>query len=282
MKLLRWGRPGLEKPGIFHKNGIIYDLSGVIDDIGPQTLASGMLASLGTLEVERLPTVDSSVRLGPCVSGTSKVVCVGLNYADHARETGADLPREPVIFLKSATAICGPNDDIIIPPGAEKVDWEVELGVVIGKRASYVAEENADAYISGYCIVHDVSERAYQLERGGQWTKGKSADTFAPLGPWLITPDEIENLEALDLWLSVNDRTMQSGSTRQMHFKPKFLVSYISQFMTLLPGDVISTGTPAGVGLGQKPPLYLKPGDVVKLGINSLGVQQQRVISSAR
>lgn len=279
MRLLRCGPSGAEVPAVLHGDGTIRDLSRLINDIGCENLGSESLEDLKNIDFDALPVLPADSRIGPCVANISKIVCVGLNYADHARETGADLPDEPVIFLKSSTSVTGPNDNIIMPPHAEKLDWEVELGVVIGTRASHVSRDSAECHIAGYCIVHDVSERAHQLERGGQWTKGKSADSFAPLGPWLVTKDEVRDVGKLGLWLNVNGTRMQSGTTGDMYFDPVFLVSYISRFMTLLPGDVISTGTPAGVGLGRVPPLYLKAGDDVCLGIDGLGRQTQKVVS---
>jgi len=238
-------------------------------------LSPASLKKLGRLK--DLPAVKGNPRIGPCVGGVGKFICIGLNYSDHAAETGAAVPPEPIIFMKATSAICGPNDDLMIPRGSSKTDWEVELAIVIGKTAKYVDEASALDHIAGYCVAHDVSERAFQQERHGQWTKGKSADTFGPLGPWLVTRDEAGDPTNLKLWLSVNGKTMQNGSTRTMVYKPAFLVSYLSQFMSLRPGDVISTGTPPGVGLGMKPPKFLKPGDVVELGIEGLGAQRQHV-----
>ena len=258
--------------------GNLHDLSGVVADITPDILAPRALARLAHIKTSRLPPVRGRRRLGPPLTGIGKLVCVGLNYADHAAESGMPIPEEPVLFMKSTTAISGPYDPVVIPKGAKKTDWEVELGIVIGKTASYVPKTTALDHVAGYCIVNDVSEREFQLERGGQWIKGKSADTFAPIGPWLVSRDEISNPQALDLWLDVNGERMQSGNTRTMIFGVATLVSYISKCMTLLPGDVISTGTPPGVGLGRTPPRYLKPGDVMRLGIDGLGEQRLKVV----
>src|SRR5690606_31150780 len=237
------------------------------------------LAALAKLNPKSLPAVTGSPRIGPCVAGTGKFICIGLNYSDHAAETGATVPPEPVIFMKASSAICGPNDDVLIPRGSEKTDWEVELGVVIGKTAKYVSEADAMDYVAGYCVSHDVSERAFQTERSGQWTKGKSCDTFGPIGPWLVTRDEIADPQNLGMWLKVNGETMQNGSSKTMVYGVAFVVSYLSQFMSLQPGDVISTGTPPGVGMGMKPPRYLKAGDVVELGIEGLGDQRQTFVA---
>lgn len=277
MKLLRYGPPGHERPGIVDDAGVIRDLSGVIDDVAGQSLSRRSLAKLSALDLATLPTVLPTVRLGPCVGAVGKFVCIGLNYADHAAESGLPIPDEPVIFMKATSAICGPNDDVIQPRGSTKLDWEVELGVVIGEAARYVTPDEALSYVAGYCVINDVSERAFQMDRGGTWDKGKGCDTFGPIGPWLVTADEIADLDDLGMWLKVNGRRYQNGSTRTMIFKPNVLISYVSQFMSLQPGDIISTGTPPGVGLGQKPPLYLSPGDLMELGIEGLGVQRQRV-----
>jgi 2-keto-4-pentenoate hydratase/2-oxohepta-3-ene-1,7-dioic acid hydratase in catechol pathway len=277
MKLLRFGPAGQERPGLLDAEGNIRDLSGHLKDIDGAGIAPAGLARLAALRTETLPRVDGTPRLGPCVTGVSKVVCVGLNYADHAAETNAKIPGEPILFQKATTAITGPDDDIIIPRGSTHTDWEVELGVIIGSKAQYVAKEQALQYVAGYCIVNDVSERHYQTERWGQWTKGKSCDTFCPMGPWLVTGDEIPDLQSLDLHLDVNGRRRQTGNTRTMIFGVAHLVSYISEFMTLLPGDLIATGTPPGVGLGQKPPTYLRPGDVLDLSIEGLGHARQHV-----
>lgn len=273
MKLLRYGEPGRERPGILDAEGQIRDLGGIVDDINPALL--GAPERLAGIDVETLPLVEGAPRLGPCVSGTGKFMCIGLNFADHAEESGLAVPSEPLLFMKASSAICGPNDPIIIPRGSVKTDWEVELGVVIGKPAKYVSEAEALKHVAGYCVINDVSERAYQAERQGQWTKGKSCDNFGPIGPWLVTPDEIDDPQALDMWLEVNGERLQNGSTRTMVYGVAHLVSYLSQFMTLYPGDIISTGTPPGVGLGFNPPRYLKPGDRVALGIEGLGSQHQ-------
>jgi ureidoglycolate lyase len=282
MKLLRWGPRGHEKPGLLDREGNIRDLSGIIPDITGEVLAPSSLARLGQLDHATLPRVPRGTRIGPCVANPSKLLCIGLNYRDHAAETGAKIPAEPIIFMKSTTAIVGPNDDVMLPKGSEKGDWEVELGIVIGTKAQYVAEADALRHVAGYCIVNDVSERHFQQERGGQWTKGKSCDTFAPLGPWLVTSDEVPDPQALDLFCEVSGEMMQNGSTRNMIFACATLVSYVSQFMTLLPGDVIPTGTPAGVGLGKKPQRFLRPGDVMRLGVQGLGEQRQRVVAYQR
>jgi 2-keto-4-pentenoate hydratase/2-oxohepta-3-ene-1,7-dioic acid hydratase in catechol pathway len=283
MKLLRYGPPGREKPAILDSAGRLRDLSQHAPDIARTTLLQDSLKySIGALDPESLPLVEGNPRIGPCVGQVGKIVCVGLNYADHAAESNMLVPAEPVLFLKSAGAIVGPNDDVEIPIGSEKTDWEVELGMVIGESAKYVTRERAMDHVAGYCIINDVSERAYQLERGGQWDKGKSCDTFAPLGPWLVTPDEIPNPQNLDLWLEVDGHRFQTGNTRTMIFSVAYLVSYISQFMTLQTGDVISTGTPPGVGLGQKPPRYLRAGQTMRLGVSGLGIQQQRTVAASR
>ncbi len=282
MKLLRYGPVGREKPGLVDGDGNLRDLSGAVADITPEVLAPRGLARLARLRTSRLPLVRKGRRLGPPLAGIGKIVCVGLNYADHAKESGLPIPEEPILFMKSTTAISGPFDPVIIPKGSTKTDWEVELGVVIGTTARYVSKRAALDHVAGYCIVNDVSEREFQIERGGQWVKGKSADSFAPIGPWIVTPDEIGNPHRLGLWLEVNGTRMQDGSTRTMIFNVATLVSYISRHMTLLPGDVISTGTPPGVGLGMKPPMYLKPGDVMRLGIDGLGEQRQEVVAYRR
>ena len=278
MKLVRFGPAGREKPGLVDRDGNLRDLSGVIADVTPDSLAPRALARLARIKPARLPLVGGRRRLGPPLAGIGKLVCVGLNYADHAKESGMPIPQEPVLFMKSTTAISGPYDPVVIPKGSKKTDWEVELGVVIGRTARYVPKRTALDHVAGYCIVNDVSERELQLEGSGQWVKGKSADSFAPIGPWLVSRDEIGNPQALDLWLDVNGARMQSGNTRTMIFGVATLVSYISKCMTLLPGDVISTGTPPGVGLGRTPPRYLKPGDVMRLGIDGLGEQRLKVV----
>ena len=281
MKLLRFGESGSEKPGMVDGDGTIRDLSSVVDDIAGEALSDAGLARIAAIDPATLPAIDASVRLGPCVAGTGKFICIGLNYADHAEEAGMEVPPEPVIFMKATSAICGPNDPILIPRGSEKTDWEVELAVVIGKHAKYVNEADALDYVAGYCLTNDVSERAFQIERAGQWTKGKSCDNFGQIGPWLVTRDEIADRQNLDMWLTVNGNTMQNGSTRTMVYGVAHVVAYLSQFMSLHPGDVISTGTPPGVGMGQKPPTYLKAGDVVELGIEGLGTQRQECFDDA-
>ena len=275
MKLLRYGPVGLEKPGIMHSDGTIRDLSGEVGDIAGDLLSDAGLAALAALDIDALPVVTGDPRLGACVGGVGKFVCVGLNYSDHAAEAGMDVPKEPILFFKATSAMCGPNDDVIIPRGSQKSDWEVELGVVIGTHASYVDEGDALSHVAGYCVINDMSERAFQIERSGQWVKGKSADTFGPTGPWLVTRDEVGDPQNLDMWLEVDGHRYQSGSTKTMVFGVAHLVSYISQFMSLQPGDIISTGTPPGVGMGQKPPVYLKPGQTMHLGIQGLGTQTQ-------
>lgn len=277
MKFLRYGPRGLEKPAILDKSGNIRDLSGLVGDIAGDVLVD--LARFANIDVETLPIVEGNPRLGACVGGTGKFMCIGLNYADHAAESGMAVPSEPVLFMKATSAICGPNDPIIIPRGSEKTDWEVELGVVIGKKAKYVDEADAMDYVAGLCVINDVSERAYQIEREGQWTKGKSCDNFGQTGPYLVTPDEIADPQNLGLWLKVNGEQVQNGTTKTMVYGVKHLVAYLSKFMTLEPGDIISTGTPPGVGLGFKPPRYLKAGDVVELGIDGLGEQRQTCVA---
>ena len=279
MKLLRYGPRGSEKPGVMDADGNVRDLSAIVPDIAGETLAPEKLAELAMLDLSSLPLVADAGRLGACVSGTGKFICIGLNYADHAAESGMDVPPEPVMFMKATSAICGPNDPVIIPRNSEKTDWEVELGVIIGKRAKYVSEEDALEYVAGYCVINDVSERAFQIEHAGQWTKGKSADNFGQLGPYLVTKDEVKDPQNLKLWLTVNGVSRQDGSTKTMVYGVAHVVAYLSKFMSLQPGDVISTGTPPGVGMGMKPPTYLKPGDVVELGIEGLGTQKQDVIA---
>jgi 2-keto-4-pentenoate hydratase/2-oxohepta-3-ene-1,7-dioic acid hydratase in catechol pathway len=279
MKLLRYGPPGAEKPAILAADGTIRDLSAHVADIGGDAISPAGLEKLRQIDPASLPVVDAATRLGPCVAGTGKFICIGLNYADHAAESGMDVPPEPVVFMKANSAICGPNDPIIIPRGSVKTDWEVELAVIIGAPAKYVSESEAMNHVAGYTIANDVSERAFQIERAGQWTKGKSCDNFGPLGPWLVTRDEVADPQDLKLWLTVDGETMQDGSTRTMVYGVAHLVSYLSQLMTLHPGDVISTGTPPGVGMGMKPQRYLKAGEVVELGIEGLGTQRQEVIA---
>jgi 2-keto-4-pentenoate hydratase/2-oxohepta-3-ene-1,7-dioic acid hydratase in catechol pathway len=279
MKLLRYGPQGQEKPGLVDRDGRIRDLSGKLKDVTPEMLAPAALERLRGVDVASLPLVEGNPRIGAPIAGIPKIVCVGLNYTDHAKETGAQTPAEPVLFMKPTTAISGPYDDVIRPKGSQKLDWEVELGIVIGTTARYVSVHDAPKHIAGYCIVNDVSEREFQLERGGNWMKGKSADTFAPIGPWLVTADEVPDPQVLDLFCEVNGQRMQNGTTRNMIFPVNHLVSYISHFLTLLPGDVIPTGTPAGVGLGQKPqPRFLQPGETMRLGITGLGEQRQKVV----
>ncbi|MBZ5612869.1 MAG: fumarylacetoacetate hydrolase family protein [Acidobacteriia bacterium] len=281
MKLVRYGPPHQEKPGIVDSNGQVRDLSGTVPDIAGECLLPASLASLNQVELERLPVVPGKPRLGPCVGWVGKFICIGLNYSDHAAEAGMKVPREPVIFMKATSAICGPNDDIVIPRGGTKTDWEVELGVVIGTPAKYVSEAEAMSCVAGYCVINDLSERVFQLEGTGQWVKGKSADTFGPIGPWLVTADEIPDPQNLKMWLEVDGRRYQNGSTRTMIFGVRQLVSYLSRFMSLQPGDIISTGTPPGVGMGQRPPMYLRAGNRMRLGIEGLGEQDQRVVAES-
>lgn len=278
MRLLRFGEAGSERPGILDDEGVIRDLSDIVSDISPATLGDGLVEQVKNADLGALKAVDGDVRVGSCVNRPGKVVCIGLNFNDHAEEAGMEKPSEPIIFMKATSSVCGPNDDVVLPLGHEKVDWEIELGVVIGQRASYLDEAEAIETVAGYCIVNDVSERAFQLERNGQWTKGKSADTFCPLGPWLVTKDEIDDVGNLAMRLDVDGHVHQDSSTAQMIFGVPYLVSYVSRFMTLEPGDVIATGTPAGVGLGQKPQVYLKEGNRMTLRIDGLGEQRQRVI----
>jgi 2,4-didehydro-3-deoxy-L-rhamnonate hydrolase len=283
MKLLRFGPRGQEKPGLLDPEGRIRDLSGVIAELGPAEISPEGLARLKAIDPASLPIVEDAPRLGVPFAGTRKFLAIGLNYADHAAESGLSLPPEPVFFTKAVSCLQGPDDPVVIPRGSEKTDWEVELGVVIGRRASYVEEAEALAHVAGYCIVNDVSERAFQLERSGTWDKGKGCDTFGPVGPWLVTADEVGDPQDLAMWLEVNGRRVQDGSTRTMAFKVARLVSYLSEFLTLEPGDIITTGTPPGVGMGQKPqPWYLKPGDVMTLGIEKLGSQRQDVLAWSR
>ena len=280
MKLLRYGTQGIEKPGMMAADGTIRDLSGHIEDLTGAELSDASLARLRDIDVNSLPVVGGSARLGPCVGNVGKFVCIGLNYADHAAESGMALPEEPVIFFKATSAIMGPNDDVEIPRHSVKTDWEVELGVVIGKAAKYIPESEALDHVAGYCVINDLSERDFQLHRSGQWVKGKSADTFGPIGPWMVTRDEVPDPQNLAMYLEVNGHRYQDGSTKTMHFDVATIVSHLSQFMSLQPGDVISTGTPPGVGMGQKPETYLKPGDVIELEIEGLGKQRQNVGAS--
>ena len=275
MRLVRVGPRGRGKPGVLDANGDIRDVSELVDDWDGLAMSDAVLAQLRRLDLTTLPHLDPKARIGPCVADVGKFICIGLNYADHAAETGADVPEEPVVFFKATSAICGPNDNLEIPRRSRKTDWEVELGIVIGKQAKYISEDEALDHIAGYCIVHDVSERAFQLEGTGQWVKGKSADTFGPIGPWLVTRDEIKDPQNLTMWLDVNGEAMQRGATSTMVFGVAHLVSYLSKYMSLQPGDVISTGTPPGVGLSMTPPRFLRSGDVVTLGIDGLGQQRQ-------
>ncbi|QMU71549.1 fumarylacetoacetate hydrolase family protein [Streptacidiphilus sp. P02-A3a] len=277
MKLLRYGQPGRERAGVLDRDGRVRDLSALHSDIRAESLSPEVLDRLRGIDPASLPLVDAAERIGPCVSGVSKVVCIGLNYRDHANETGKPIPTEPVVFMKATTSISGPNDDVVLPRDAEKGDWEVELGIVIGRKAQYVAEEDWLSHVAGFCVVNDVSERAFQVERGGQWVKGKSSDTFCPLGPWLVTPDEVPDPQALELVAEVSGEIMQEGSTSDMIFSCAEIVSYVSRFMTLLPGDVIATGTPAGVGFARN--RFLKPGDSMRLSVSGLGEQYQRVVA---
>jgi 2-keto-4-pentenoate hydratase/2-oxohepta-3-ene-1,7-dioic acid hydratase in catechol pathway len=280
MKLLRFGNKGHEKPGIIDNNEEIRSLEGVIDDVAGAALGHASLERLKTLDLDTLPVVPAGTRIGPCVGKVGKFICIGLNYSDHAAESGMTVPDEPEVFTKATSAICGPNDHIIKPKNSTKLDWEVELALVIGKEAKYVSEDKAAEYIAGYCVCNDVSERAFQLERGSQWDKGKGCDTFGPIGPWLVTSDEVDDPTNLDMWLEVNGHRFQNGNSKTMVFKPAFIVSYLSQFMSLQAGDIITTGTPPGVGLGQKPPIYLNVGDKIELGIEKLGTQLQKIVAA--
>ncbi len=278
MKLVRYGNPGKEKPGLIDAAGKLRDLSAVIKDIGPDQLSDAVLAKLLKLKTDKLPLVRGKPRMGCPVNGVGKFIAIGLNYSDHAAESGMPIPKEPVVFTKAISCIQGPDDNVMLPKGSVKGDWEVELGVVIGTKARYVSQKDALNFVAGYCTINDVSEREYQLERGSQWDKGKGCDTFGPIGPWLVTRDEITNPHKLAMWLDLNGQRMQTGNTKTMIFSVAKIVSHLSQFMTLMPGDVITTGTPPGVGLGHKPPLYLKKGDVMTLGIEGLGEQRQLVV----
>ncbi len=280
MKLLRYGPVGKEKPGIIDSNGKLRSLHKKIKDITAETLTPANLAKLRKIKVESLPPVAGKPRLGVPIAGVPKIVCIGLNYSDHAKESGLPIPKEPIVFMKAITSLSGPNDKVKLPRGSVKSDWEVELGIIVGRKAQYVEEKDALKYVGGYCLVNDVSEREYQIERGGQWVKGKSCDTFCPVGPWLVTPDEIKDPQTLDMWLDVNGQRRQTGNTSTMIFSVRTIISYVSKFMTLMPGDVIATGTPPGVGLGIKPtPVFLKAGDVMTLGIKGLGEQRQQVVA---
>ncbi len=278
MKLVRYGNPGKEKPGLIDSEGRLRDLSAVVPDLGPAQLGAATLSKLRKQKPDKLPLVRGKPRFGCPVADVGKFIAIGLNFADHAAEAGAPIPKEPIVFMKATSCIQGPDDNVMLPKGSTKTDWEVELGIVIGTKARYVSKKDALNHVAGFCVINDVSEREYQLERGSQWDKGKGCDTFGPIGPWLVTTDEIENVQRLGMWLDVNGKRMQTGNTRTMIFDCAKLVSYVSQFMTLLPGDVITTGTPPGVGLGMKPPLYLKKGDVMTLGIDGLGEQRQQVV----
>jgi len=281
MKLLRYGPAGQEKPGLLDSNNQIRDLSGIVPDIAKEALLPDALDRLRKLDPATLPVVKGAQRIGPCVGQVGKFICVGLNYSDHAAESGMAVPAEPILFMKATSSIVGPDDDILLPRGSQKTDWEVELGVVIGKPGKYVAEADSLAHVAGYCVVHDISERAYQLEGTGQWVKGKSADTFGPIGPWLVTSDEVPDPGNLRLWLDLDGTRRQDGSTKTLIFGVQYLVSYISRFMSLQSGDVITTGTPPGVGHGQKPPVYLRAGNQVRLGVEGLGEQRQRVVADS-
>ncbi|MEO6923503.1 MAG: fumarylacetoacetate hydrolase family protein [Bryocella sp.] len=279
MKLIRFGNVGSELPGLLDSNGRIRSLSGVVPDIAGATLLPESISKLQSLDIEKLPLVEGDPRIGPCVGNVGKFICIGLNYSDHAAESGAQVPSEPIVFMKATSAIIGPYDKVQLPRGSTKSDWEVELGVVIGKEARYVEEDSALLHVAGYCVINDLSERAFQLEGTGQWVKGKSCDTFGPIGPWLVTRDEVPDPQQLSIWLEVDGKRYQDGSTSKMVFGVAYLVSYISKFMSLQPGDIISTGTPPGVGLGQKPPVYLHAGQVMRLGIGGLGEQRQTVVA---
>ncbi len=280
MKLLRYGPKGQEKPGILDQSGAIRDLSAHVSDLSGAALEPAGLDRLKALDLGTLPLVAGTPRIGACVGHIGKFICIGLNYADHAAESGMAVPPEPVVFNKWTSAVCGPDDDVEVPRGSTKTDWEVELGVVIGKPGRYIDEADAASHVAGYCVINDVSEREWQLERGVSWDKGKGHDTHGPIGPWLVTPDEVGNVDALGMWLEVNGQRFQNGSTATMVFKVPALIAYVSRFLSLQPGDVISTGTPPGVGMGQKPQRYLKPGDVMRLGIDGLGIQTQKVIQA--
>ncbi len=277
MKLLRYGSQGHERPGLLAADGEIRDLSGIIPDLAGESLLPESIAKVRNIDISLLPRVAGRPRIGPCVDGVGKFICIGLNYSDHAAESGMAVPVEPVVFMKATSSICGPDDTVIIPRGSKKTDWEVELGVVIGEPAKYVEEADALSHVAGYCVINDLSERAFQLEGTGQWVKGKSADTFGPIGPWLVTPDEVPDPQNLEMWLEVDGHRYQNGSTKTMVFGVAHLISYLSRFMSLRSGDIISTGTPPGVGFGQRPPVYLRPGNRIQLGIRGLGQQNQDV-----
>ena len=279
MKLLRFGSPGSEKPGLLDTDGNIRDLTSIVGDITNKVVEPDSLAHIGSFDVSGLPIVTGNPRLGPCINGVGKFVCIGLNYTDHALESGQPIPSEPVVFMKATSSIVGPNDDIVLLPGSTKTDWEVELGIVMGSDAKNITESESLDYVAGYCIVNDVSEREWQMERGGQWVKGKSGDTFGPIGPYLVTKDEILDINNLNLSLDVNEKKMQAGNTKNMIFNTNFLLSYLSKFMSLQPGDIVTTGTPAGVGMGMKPPVFLKVGDKMRLSIEKLGEQNSKVVS---
>jgi 2-keto-4-pentenoate hydratase/2-oxohepta-3-ene-1,7-dioic acid hydratase in catechol pathway len=279
MKFLRYGSPGQEKPAILAEDGQIHDLSGVIPDLAGDVLLPESINILRNTALSLLPVVHGQHRIGPCVGSVGKFICIGLNYSDHAKEAGMPVPVEPVIFMKATSSICGPDDKIVIPRGSKKTDWEVELGVVIGKPGKYVEKADALSHIAGYCVINDISERAFQMEGTGQWVKGKSADTFGPIGPWLVTPDEVPDPQGLEMWLEVDGHRYQNGSTRNMVFGVAYLICYVSRFMSLRPGDILSTGTPPGVGFGLKPPVYLRPGNRMQLGISGLGQQNQEVLA---
>lgn len=279
MKLMRVGNVGQEKPAILDENGVIRDLSAHISDLDGDSFTNGDTQKIASLDLSTLPVIDNDTRIGQPIARVGKFICVGLNYADHAAESGMEVPSEPVLFMKATSSIMGPNDTVLMPPTSTKSDWEVELGVVIGKEAKYVSEEDALDYVAGFCVINDLSEREFQIEKEGQWCKGKGCDTFGPIGPWLVTSDEVKDPNNLAMHLAVNGKTFQNGNSKTMVFKPAYIVSYLSKFMSLQPGDIISTGTPPGVGLGQTPPLYLKPGDKITLGIEGLGTQQQAVVA---
>jgi 2-keto-4-pentenoate hydratase/2-oxohepta-3-ene-1,7-dioic acid hydratase in catechol pathway len=281
MKLLRYGQPGKEKPGLLDKSNQIRDLSAVVPDLAGEALTPESLKRISALDPSSLPLVSGTPRIGPCVGRVGKFICIGLNYSDHAAESGMKVPTEPVVFMKATSAVCGPDDNVIIPRNSVKTDWEVELGVVIGTEAKYVSEADALNYVAGYCVVNDLSERAFQLEGTGQWVKGKSADTFGPIGPWLVTRDEVPDPQNLNMWLNINGHQFQNGTTNTMVFGVAHIVSYLTRFMSLQPGDVISTGTPPGVGMGQKPPKFLQPGDKIQLSVQGLGEQNQTVIAAS-